>query len=121
MLNHIIVHYIGNGIHAPHILKGEILVIKYIPYIALPNRHSRYILEHGKGSQGLVPPTRCESVDRNGTRSRREGKGTFPMITSQATHRKENLTNLAIFPVAENGEIGKEISSFDKKQCDWRV
>ena len=73
------------------------------------------------GLHGQVPPTRCESVDRNGTRSRREGKGTFPMITSQATHRKENLTNLAIFPVAENGEIGKEISSFDKKQCDWRV
>ena len=37
------------------------------------------------------------------------------MITSQATHRKENLTNLAIFLVAENGEIGKEVSSFDKK------
>ena len=72
-------------------------------------------------AHGQVPPTRCESVDRNGTRSRREGKGTFPMITSQATHRKENLTNLAIFLVAENGEIGKEISSFDKKQCDWRV
>ena len=68
-----------------------------------------------------VPPTRCESVDRNGTWSRREGKGAFPMITSQATHRKESLTNLAIFLVAENCEIGKEVSSFDKKHCDWRV
>ena len=43
------------------------------------------------------------------------GIGTSPMITSRATHRKENLTNLVIFLVAENGEIGKEVSSFDKK------
>ena len=70
---------------------------------------------HSTGLHEQVPPTRCESVDRNGTRSRREGKGTFPMITSQATHRKENLTNLAIFLVAKNGEIGKEVSSFDKQ------
>lgn len=36
MLNHIIVHYIGNGIHAPHILKGEILVIKYYTIYCAP-------------------------------------------------------------------------------------
>ena len=36
------------------------------------------------------------------------------MITSQATH-EGNLTNLAIFLVAKNGEIGKEVSSFDKQ------
>ena len=35
------------------------------------------------------------------------------MITSRATHRKENLTNLAIFLVVENGEIGKEVSSME--------
>ena len=69
---------------------------------------------HSTGLHGQVPPTLCESVDRNGTRSRREGKGTFPMITSQATH-EGNLTNLAIFLVAKNGEIGKEVSSFDKQ------
>ena len=78
---------------------------------SLPSHDS----SHSTGLHEQVPPTRCESVDRNGTRSRREGKGSFPMITSHATHRKENLTNLAIFLVAKNGEIGKEVSSFDKQ------
>ena len=34
------------------------------------------------------------------------------MITSQATH-EGNLTNLAIFLVEKNGEIGKEVSSME--------
>ena len=46
MLNHVIVHYICNGIHTSHILKSEILIIKYIPLIAFLYRHGRYILEH---------------------------------------------------------------------------